>query len=175
MRWIAQWLAEHPEQRDFFQVQSGSSTVLPPCSTTKLLKQGDLAERLMWADVVVCHGGPGSALDCWNHDILPIVVPRLRAFGEVVDDHQVDFCKALDEDGRVVMAESYDDLRILLEKATADPSYFALEAGSGNVSVAVTKFAELVGELVDHRPGSHGDGKAHRRFRRPHLKRNHLG
>lgn len=151
MRWVELWLDEHPEQRDFFFVQSGASPIRPRCATTQLLAPGALAEKLKAADMVVCHGGPGSVLDCWNNGILPVAVPRLRQFGEVVDDHQFDFCRQLDDEGRVVMARSYDDLCILFDKAIADPEHFKCEVTSGDVAGAVSRFAELVEALVDRR------------------------
>jgi UDP-N-acetylglucosamine transferase subunit ALG13 len=151
MRWVALWLDDHPEQRDFFFVQSGTSPIRPRCATRQLLAPGELAEKLKVADMVVCHGGPGSVLDCWNNGILPVAVPRLRRFGEVVDDHQLDFCRQLDDEGRVVMAQSYDDLCILFEKAIADRAHFKCEVTGGDVAGAVSRFAELVEALVDRR------------------------
>lgn len=164
IEWIARWLREHPEQCDSFFVQLGTASAVPPCMSTPLLRHDALGELLGEADVVVAHGGPGSALDCWNKGILPILVPRLRRFGECVDDHQLDFCRAQQDAGRAVMAESYEELRALLEKATSDPGCFRTEIARDDVSTSVARFAELVDALVQS-PRSAGLRRARTRAR----------
>ena len=47
------------------------------------------------ADVVITHAGVGSVLSAVRAGHAPIVVPRLRRLGEHVDDHQVEFARAL--------------------------------------------------------------------------------
>lgn len=165
--WVACWLEEHPEQRGSFFVQAGTSSTVPPCQAAPLLRHDALKDLLQQADVVISHGGPGSALDCWNRGILPIVVPRLRRYGEHVDDHQLDFCRAQNDAGRVLLVESYDQLKHHLERATVDPTSFRCEIPGGNVSATVAKFAELVEELVDQpRPSFLRHAGAGRRSRR---------
>ncbi len=53
------------------------------------------AERLAWADVVVTHGGAGTLIEALHAGHHPIAVPRLRCFGEVVNDHQLEMIDAL--------------------------------------------------------------------------------
>ncbi|HBW18037.1 MAG TPA: glycosyl transferase family 28, partial [Actinobacteria bacterium] len=65
----------------------------------------DLLDQLLdGAELVICHGGPGTISGAWSRGLRPVVVPRLRRLGEVVDDHQVDFCAKLAELGRVQLA-----------------------------------------------------------------------
>lgn len=54
-----------------------------------------LAEAMADADVVIAHAGVGSALDALKAGRAPVLVPRRRAFGEHVDDHQVELAEAL--------------------------------------------------------------------------------
>lgn len=60
------------------------------------------------ADVVISHGGVGSALRILDTGKLPIMVPRRTARGEHVDDHQEQICGLLSEMGiaRAVEADA---------------------------------------------------------------------
>lgn len=56
-----------------------------------------LAEEMRAADAVIVHAGVGLSLDCFDLGINPLVVPREGAFGEHVDDHQLEFAQSLNE------------------------------------------------------------------------------
>ena len=56
------------------------------------------------ADVVVTHAGVGSILMALTLGKLPVVLPRRRARGEHVDDHQLEIAERLEERGLVVRA-----------------------------------------------------------------------
>jgi UDP-N-acetylglucosamine transferase subunit ALG13 len=87
---------------------------------------GELVER---ARVVVAHAGVGSILLCASKGRVPIVVPRLARYDEVVDDHQVFLARRLGASGNVVCAEDPADLPDLV--ATGTPgSDSALPASS---------------------------------------------
>ena len=60
-----------------------------------LIDRAAFAERLAWADVVVCHGGAGTLYEAFCAGHVPIVVPRLKRFGEHVNDHQLELAEAL--------------------------------------------------------------------------------
>ena len=100
------------------------------------------------ADVMICHGGPGSIADAWARGLVPIVVPRLRRFGEVVDDHQVDFCRKLAGLGRIRLAQAPDALAEFLDEAARDYTRFRAESPEADTEAAVKRFGELVDELV---------------------------
>lgn len=55
-----------------------------------------LQEKMRAADVVIAHGGCGSALDSLKAGRLPVLVPRDAALGEMVDDHQRQLATWLD-------------------------------------------------------------------------------
>lgn len=50
---------------------------------------GELQEAMREADVVVAHAGTGTAVTAFELGMAPVLVPRRRAHGEHVDDHQV--------------------------------------------------------------------------------------
>ena len=61
------------------------------------------------ASVVVTHAAM-SILDAWEQGKPVVVVPRLKKYGEVIDDHQLDFAKELEKEGRVVAVYDVDEL-----------------------------------------------------------------
>ena len=68
-------------------------------------------ECLLRARVVVMHGGAGSVLVALMHEVRPVVMPRLAALGEAVDDHQVPFSRRLAERGLATLVEDAAGLR----------------------------------------------------------------
>ncbi len=130
--WINDWLGQHQALASEFFVQSGSARLRPACAGATFLQAGQLDRLLDGADVIICHGGPGSIADAWQRGRMPIVVPRLRRLGEVVDDHQVDFCRKLADLRRVRLAEDYAVLAGLLDEASA--TWRARGAGAARVA-----------------------------------------
>jgi UDP-N-acetylglucosamine transferase subunit ALG13 len=97
-------------------VQHGPSPVRPPGATcVDFLSFEEMTDHLRAARVAVLHAGVGSVLAALAQGVRPLVVPRLKQFGEAVDDHQVGFGRRLHEEGLVELVE---DLA-LLEAAVA--------------------------------------------------------
>jgi UDP-N-acetylglucosamine transferase subunit ALG13 len=168
--WVNDWLGEHPAAAGAFFVQSGSARVEPACAGARFLDALALDQVLSAADMVICHGGPGSIADAWERGLVPITVPRQRRFGEVVDDHQVDFCDKLAGLGRIRLATDHGTFAALIDEATADPSGFRTTGPGPDAAAAVARFGELVDELVSrpqrrrargHRPSRAGTPDDH--------------
>ena len=68
------------------------------------LRFDEMLERIRAADVVVTHAGVGSILLARQEGHTPVVVPRLRRYGEHVDDHQLELTEALARERTVVPA-----------------------------------------------------------------------
>jgi UDP-N-acetylglucosamine transferase subunit ALG13 len=148
IRWINDWLGHHPEQAGAFFVQSGAAAVSPVSAGDQFLDGDQLDLLLDGAELVICHGGPGTISDAWSRGLRPLVVPRLRRFGEVVDDHQVDFCVKLAALGRVRLAQSVDELAESLDDFVAGRWERPTEVSVADVQAAVARFAVLVDGLV---------------------------
>lgn len=71
------------------------------------------------ADVVVTHAGVGSVLSALKHGKIPVVLPRLSAFRETTDDHQLEFAEMVAERGLAVHAEPSELTREHLVRAAA--------------------------------------------------------
>jgi exopolysaccharide biosynthesis glucuronosyltransferase PssE len=111
--------------------QCGSSSNRPGRATcVDFLPFEELTELVRRARVVVTHAGAGSTMVALANGKRPIVVPRLRRYGEAVDDHQVHFARRLAESGLVTIAEDPENLVEVLR---------AVEAGASDTSIVADK------------------------------------
>jgi UDP-N-acetylglucosamine--N-acetylmuramyl-(pentapeptide) pyrophosphoryl-undecaprenol N-acetylglucosamine transferase len=60
-----------------------------PIEGRRTVPAAEMTRAMRQADVVVAHAGTGSALAAFEVGVTPLLVPRRRAHGEHVDDHQV--------------------------------------------------------------------------------------
>lgn len=81
------------------------------------------------ARVVVTHAGVGSVLVALAGGHRPLVVPRLRTYGEAVDDHQLLFAERLDADGLVRCIADPSDLRAAIAEGSTRRSGEGLRGG----------------------------------------------
>ncbi|MGO5070053.1 glycosyltransferase [Roseburia faecis] len=79
-------------------IQTGFSTYEPKyCQWSKLIPYEDMVQYVEKARIVITHGGPASFIMPLQIRKIPIVVPRQKQFGEHVNDHQMEFCKIVEE------------------------------------------------------------------------------
>lgn len=79
-------------------MQIGYSTYEPKyCRWSKLLPYSEMVKNVKDARIVITHGGPASFIMPLQIGKVPIVVPRQKEFDEHVNNHQVDFSKAVEE------------------------------------------------------------------------------
>ncbi|WP_412936526.1 glycosyltransferase [Microbacterium sp. 2P01SA-2] len=89
--------------------QLGETTRSDLPGTVRTLTSDDEFRRYATeADVVVTHSGVGTILNLLEWGIHPVVVPRRRARGEHVDDHQSQIAALLGDLGIAVVAEAPD-------------------------------------------------------------------
>jgi UDP-N-acetylglucosamine transferase subunit ALG13 len=120
---------------DELVVQYGASTFVPRAvETFGFMEYDAVAEHMRKARAVIAHGGAGSILTALSVGVRPIVVPRRKAFGEVIDGHQLELTARLEEAGLVTLASDPADL-------TA-----ALLAGDGS-GESITCGSALTGEI----------------------------
>ncbi len=92
-------------------VQRGPSNVLPRRATVvDYLAFEEIVEHVERARVVVTHAGVGTILLSLTKGKRPIVVPRLRMYGEAVDDHQLELARRLHDEDVVTLAEDLAEL-----------------------------------------------------------------
>lgn len=126
-------------------VQIGASNVRPPgAHCVEFLAFDEVAAHIREARLVVCHAGVGSVMVALMNGKRPIVVPRLKRYGEAVDDHQVAFAGRFQQRGLVELVE---DPRHLSAAIRADRKRFS-SAASGRSRLAEdlrTYLADVIG------------------------------
>ena len=93
-------------------IQTGFSDYEPTsCSWKKLLGADEMEGLIDKAHIIITHGGPSSFLAPLNKGKVPIVVPRMKQFGEHVNNHQVKFTRAVSEwRNNIILIEEIDQL-----------------------------------------------------------------
>ena len=103
-------------------LQHGASTVRPGnAQCIESLPYEAMIETMRRAEVVITHAGVGSVLTALAAGMRPVVVPRLRRYGEAVDDHQLEFARHLASSGLVRVVEDPTTLAGALDVAAAAP------------------------------------------------------
>lgn len=126
VHWVDRWAASHPEHRVWCQYGPAD----PPRAATGVAwsRLDELLARFSSADCVVTSCGPGTVMEVRVAGLRPVVVPRLAALGECVDDHQVAFARRLHRDGTAVGCETEAALVEVLDRVAADPAALRLPA-----------------------------------------------
>jgi UDP-N-acetylglucosamine transferase subunit ALG13 len=92
--------------------------------------------------VVVTHAGVGSVMLALGRGKVPIVLPRLAAFGEAVDDHQATFGRRIAMAGLVCVVEDPGSLIA----AVHDPAPAAVAGfGEGHRGALHVELEEVIG------------------------------
>jgi len=83
---------------------------------TKFLDYDKLQEKIKWADVIISHAGIGTIIDCLSQKKQLILFPRLKKYGEAVDDHQIEICKAFEKKYNIKWPKNEKGLEKILKK-----------------------------------------------------------
>ena len=68
------------------------------------------------ADCIITHGGVGSIISSIEKDKKVIAVPRLKRYGEHVNDHQLDIVQSFDKLGYIIGVTDVLQLSYALQK-----------------------------------------------------------
>lgn len=147
--WIERWA---PTYGGEVVVQYGSGRVPRHVEAVDYLSYAKMHEHFERALAVVCAGGPGTIMGARAHGRLPIVVPRVAALGEVVDDHQGAFARVVGAEGVAVVVEDEASLVARLEEAVEDPSRFRFDPSEVPTPAGVARMGDLMEELLRQRP-----------------------
>ena len=147
--WVDRWLHEGGAARVDCLIQYGTARSPLNGRARAYVDHSQLLELMGSATVVIMQGGPIGIAESRRLGRLPIVVPRLSTYNEVVDDHQVTYSRAMAAQGKAAVAESEAELRSLLEVALKTPSAFRTEVEDDReVAASVHRFAEQVSALA---------------------------
>ncbi|MDW2797287.1 glycosyltransferase [Clostridium boliviensis] len=125
-------------------IQTGYSSYEPRhCEWHKLLPYDDMVKNVERAHIVITHGGPASFIMPLQIGKIPVVVPRQYEFHEHVNDHQVEFTKAVKERyGNIIPV--YDILELADVIVNYDSMITSIPAGIMSNNGAFNKQIELL-------------------------------
>jgi UDP-N-acetylglucosamine transferase subunit ALG13 len=81
------------------------------------LDKEDFDRHIRDSDLHITHAGSGAVMSGLKQRKRVITVPRLKAYGEHVDDHQLQLAGVLAEKGYLLMVEEMDMLAAAIELA----------------------------------------------------------
>lgn len=99
-------------------VQHGHTPV--PLSTFEAVSFIDMETfgiHVREAELLIMHAGAGAMIHAITAGKRPIVMPRLAAFDEIVNDHQVEFAEAMAAEGKAWMVNDAAELHSAIECA----------------------------------------------------------
>jgi beta-1,4-N-acetylglucosaminyltransferase len=113
-----------------FVIQYGKSSYVPVYALHKFrfIKDQEMERFFTQARVIISHAAAGTILQALKQGKPLIIVPRLKQYGEALDDHQVELSTALNAQGRVIEVRdaSADTLMFAVQKAvTIKPMAFS--------------------------------------------------
>ncbi len=108
-------------------IQTGYSTYVPKYAEwSRFLSCDQMLRYLRDARIVITHGGPSSFMKVLTFGKIPVVMPRMKKYGEHINNHQQCFVKAVYRKyHNIIPVESMEDLKKTIanyEEITADMS-----------------------------------------------------
>lgn len=98
--------------RDEVFMQIGASTYKPKnCSWKRFIEFGIMIDLIKKARIIITHAGAGSTLLCLTLNKIPLIFPRYHKYGEHIDDHQIEFTKRMEAEGKILAA--YDGAELI--------------------------------------------------------------
>ena len=107
---IDAWAAE-TQRKDVFAQLGNTDWAPSSIAYAKVLDAPQFAERFRAASVIVSHAGMGTILSALNLGKPILVMPRLAAYGEHRNDHQLATAKRMSDIGSIHVAFDEHDLR----------------------------------------------------------------
>ena len=142
-----EWIAAAQGEIGFdVLVQRGATPEHAGVPSVDYMPAADLETHMATADVVVCHGGPGTMSLAQRCGHRPIVIARDPSLGEHVDDHQQRYTAKLASEDAIDTPASVEQLVELIRAARRRPAGGAVQ--DPEIAQAVERFGELVDGLV---------------------------
>ncbi|KXT76959.1 glycosyltransferase [Streptococcus sp. DD12] len=127
-------------------IQTGYTRYTPKaCRWQAFLSYDEMQEALSTADRVITHGGPASFMAVIAMGKCPLVVPRLKAEGEHVNDHQKEFLEKIE--GKVPLVPIYH-IADLAKQLSHSPQEQGASAISSHTDAFVSDLEKAIHQLL---------------------------
>ncbi len=134
-------LVEGGEKDEIF-AQTGYSSYKPEHYRYKaFLDRNEFAAVMEKADIVITHGGTGAIIGAIKKGKKVIAVPRLKKYGEHVDDHQLQITAQFKEMNLICECLDCDEIRIQLEKIRT-MEFARYESNTNKIISSIEKFIQ---------------------------------
>jgi UDP-N-acetylglucosamine transferase subunit ALG13 len=99
-------------------VQHGNSPFSATgCVLRPFMDMVEFTECVRRSELIISHAGAGSIIHAIRAGKIPVVMPRIIEYDEIVDDHQLELAQAFAKLGKVVMVEEQKDFRPAIAEA----------------------------------------------------------
>jgi UDP-N-acetylglucosamine transferase subunit ALG13 len=129
-------------------IQTGYSTFQPKyCEWSQFIPYSQMVENVQKARIVITHGGPSSFILPLQYGKIPIVVPRQKKYNEHINNHQLEFSEAVQENYKnIIVIEHINDLKSTIENYDKIVKKMPVNMMSHNKQFC-KDFAEIVDEI----------------------------
>ena len=125
--------------------QTGASTYIPKHFPSRpFLDTEDFKQTIQKADVVITHGGTGAIVNAVKRSKKVIVVPRLKQYGEHVDDHQLQIMRTFADLNLVLPCT---DLNMLPQKIAA-AEHMTFRAYQSNTHTIIQSVEDFIQQQI---------------------------
>ena len=105
------------------------------------ISSNELDKLEQQADCIITHGGVGSIISSIEKDKKVIAIPRLKQYGEHVNDHQLDIVQSFDKLGYIIGVTDVSQLGDALQQIeTFEPKKYI--QNTGNIISIVQDFID---------------------------------
>lgn len=131
-------------------IQTGYSTYKPNyCKWEHFFSYQEMKKNVSDARIVITHGGPSSFIMPLQIGKTPLVVPRIKEFDEHVNNHQMEFCKAVEKRmGTIIVIEDIDDLKNAIKEYDNIISSTGKKVRSNNLNFCI-QFEKIVHDILE--------------------------
>ena len=147
--WVDEWLQKRRDAMPSTLVQHGASRPARFARSQDFLEHDEIVAAIEGASLIISHGGPATIFECWRSHKKPVVVPRVKALEEAVDDHQARFVCADSVRARIWLAPTKGEFLGLLAAIARDPGMTVLNDWiDTDLRRTVSRFEAVVAELL---------------------------
>ena len=128
-------------------IQRGYSDYLPRfCEYCNFLELKDYQNKISEAKIVITHGGEGSIINCLISGKKPIVVPRLKKFGEHCNDHQLELVKELELQHKIYAVYEIDNLFSAIGQIKKENYSYDYEPLNNTLKIEISNYLTMLEE-----------------------------
>lgn len=105
----------------------------------QFLDRDEFSEVMGKSDIVITHGGTGAIISAVKKGKKVIAVPRLKEYGEHVDNHQLQLVEQFDEMGIISTCYDLEKLEYCISK-TEQQDFLSYKSNTANIINSIEAF-----------------------------------